>query len=109
MLMQPVTITQDRSIAVPPGYIPVSRYVSIDKITVACRDTMAIGDVDRAYQKRLQLGEYQPYPCPRGHWEGETFVIEDGRHEFVGALMLGFSHLLVTWLEPATEAELSKA
>jgi len=62
---------------------------------------MSIGDVDRAYQKRLQLGDRQPWPCPRGHWEGDRFVIVDGRHEYVSCLMLGIEWVLVAWVEPA--------
>ena len=60
---------------------------------------MAMGDLDRAYQRRLQLGEHQPWPCPRGHWEGERFVLVDGRHDYVAALMLGHGHLFVAWVE----------
>jgi hypothetical protein len=47
----------------------------------------------------LQLGSQQRWPCPVGHWEGERFVITDGRHQYVAALMLGLEFLLVAWTE----------
>lgn len=98
-LTDPVMTAEDRSISVPPGFIPVTRYVNINRIIFVCRDRMAVGDVEKAYRRRLQLGDHQPYPCPRGHWNEETFVIEDGRHDYVAALMLGVEFLLVTWLK----------
>ncbi len=97
-----IAIAEDRSIVVPAGHVVRTGYVSVDMVTMACRDRMAVGDVDRAFQKRLQLGTNQLWPCPRGHWNGERFVIEDGRHEYIAALMLGQSHLLVAWVEAVT-------
>jgi len=99
--MQPVAIAQDRSISVPPGHIVKTGYVHVDQVKMACRERMAIGDVNTAYQKRLQLGENQSWPPPRGHWEGERFVVEDGRHEYLATLMLGHQYLFVAWLELA--------
>jgi hypothetical protein len=95
--MQPVLLAEDRSLAVAPGATVITGYVSVDVVRLACRARMAVGDVDRAYQRRLQLGDHQPWPCPRGHWEGERFVIVDGRHDFVAALMLGLEYILVAW------------
>ena len=66
---------------------------------------MAVGDVENAYRRRLQLGTGQPWPPPIGHWEedeedgAQTFVITDGRHEFTAALMLGYRQILVAWVE----------
>ncbi|WP_274426762.1 hypothetical protein [Chelativorans sp. YIM 93263] len=96
---QPLTLAMDRGIAVPAGSIVRTGYVKVENVILACRARMAIGDVDRAYQKRLQLGSKQPWPCPNGYWEGDRFVIRDGRHEYVATLMLGHSHLLVAWIE----------
>lgn len=100
MKIEPVFTTEDRSIAVPPGHVIRTDYVHVDQVKLACRARMAVGDVDRAYQKRLQLGDRQPWPCPRGHWEGDRFVIVDGRHEYVATLMLGLEWVLVAWVEP---------
>lgn len=84
---------------VPAGHIVRTCYVSVWKCRLACRDRMAVGDVAAAYQRRIQLGGASEWPCPRGEWDGESFVIVDGRHSFVAALMLGNETILVAWLE----------
>lgn len=100
-----VATSTDRSIAVPSGYIVKTGYVDVFRVRLASRERMAVGDVDRAFQKRLQLGDLQPFPPPNGYWEegicGKTFVINDGRHEWVATVMLGHTHILVAWLEQA--------
>ncbi|MER8811414.1 hypothetical protein [Mesorhizobium sp. M0965] len=95
------SFTADRSMVVPPGHIVETGYVPVEDVILACRERMAIGDVNTAYQKRLQLGACQSWPPPRGHWQGNRFVLVDGRHEFIAALMLGQSHLLVAWQKEA--------
>lgn len=97
--MQPVRIAEDRSLLVPQGKVVRTGYVDVFACRLACRDRMSVGDVDRAYQKLLQCGADQPFPCPNGQWPEEQFVIHDGRHAYVAALMLGWSHLLVAWIE----------
>ena len=42
-----------------------------------------------AYRRQLSLGEHQAWPCPVGEWDGEMFVIHDGRHAYVAALAHG--------------------
>lgn len=100
-MIEPVLIAEDRSIAVPPGQRIVTGYVPVESIALACKDRMAVGDVDRAYQRRIQLGANQPWPCPRGYWQGERFWVVDGRHDAIACLMLGISHMLVAWVEEA--------
>lgn len=100
---RPVSVAIDRSISVPPGAVIRTGYVPIDDIVMACRDRMAMGDVKDPYEKRLQLGDHQPWPCPRGYWRDDRFVIMDGRHEYVAALMLGYPYLLVAWVEERKE------
>lgn len=92
----------DRSLTIPPGYRIETGYVDLFRCRLACRERMAVGDVDRSFQRLLQQAPNQSWPPPVGRWDGEAFVIEDGRHEYVASLMLGFSHLFVAWLvEPA--------
>lgn len=93
----------DRTLDIPPGHVVRTGYVDVFSVRLACRDRLAVGDVDRAYQRRLQLGDRQPWPCPNGWWEGETFVVADGRHEWVATVMLGHTHMLVAWTEPAEQ------
>jgi hypothetical protein len=95
----PVVKAQDKTISVPTGMRVATGYVDIFKVRLACRERMAVGDVGAAYQSQLQLGSSQAFPCPTGFWEGETFVIEDGRHTWVAAVMLGLQCVLVAWLE----------
>jgi hypothetical protein len=92
MMMAP-----DRTILVAPGEVVKTGYVDVWSCRMACRERMAVGDIDRAFQRLLQLGEQSAWPCPNGHWAGDTFVIEDGRHEYVASLMLGKTHILVAW------------
>ena len=105
--MHGVAVVEDRSLAIPPGYLVHTAYVRVERIRLACRERIAVGDVDRAYQRMLQLGDHARWPCPRGEWEEDAedgarqFVVHDGRHEVVAALMLGKSHVLIAWTEPA--------
>lgn len=93
----PLLIAEDRSLVVPPGSRVETGYVRIDLVRLACRDRMAVGDVERAY-RRLLGTPGQPWPPPVGAWDGQRFVVYDGRHEYVAALMLGVEHLLVAWV-----------
>jgi hypothetical protein len=90
---------KDRHMSVPPGCTVQTAYVDVYQIRMGCRERMAVGDVDRAYQKLIQQGANSPFPCPFGRWEGETFLLIDGRHEFVASLMLGKTHILVAWIQ----------
>lgn len=96
--MSGVTLTYDRSIVVPEGATVQTGYVEIHRVRLACRERMAIGDVNTSYQRLLQISGSQAWPPPTGYWRGKWFVIEDGRHTYVAALMLGYSHLLVAWV-----------
>lgn len=91
-------IAEDRGMVVPAGQNVTTSYVPVHQVRLACRDRMAIGDVERAMQRRMAAAPGQPWPCPIGHWDDHHFVIVDGRHEYVAALMLGCSHVLVAWI-----------
>ena len=98
MIAEPVRLAVDRSMAVPPGRIVATGHVKVEDVILVNRSRMAVGDIEAAYQKRLQLGDHSPWPCPRGHWQDDRFVIVDGRHEYLAALALGHSHVLVAWI-----------
>lgn len=100
MQAEPVSFALDRSIKVPRGIVVKTGYVDVFKIRLACRDKIAVGDVSIAYQKVLQLGDSEQFPCPTGKWDGETFELADGRHQWLASVMLGKTHILVAWLEP---------
>lgn len=99
MKPEPALIAEDRHFLVPQDHIVKTDYVRIEDVKLACRDRMAVGDVEVAYRRRLQLGNKQPFPCPYGYWEGDRFVLVDGRHDYVACLMIGHTHILVAWLE----------
>lgn len=105
MSTRPVDVAEDRTLRVGPGQLVRTGYVPAHRIRLACRARMAVGDVESAYRRRLQLGDSQPWPPPVGRWEEDPedgrrqFVITDGRHEYVAALMLGHRSILVAWLE----------
>lgn len=104
MNASPIAVSQDRTVAVPAGAVVKTGYVDCHRVRLACADRMAIGDVDGAYRRRLQLGTAQPWPPPVGEWEeggdgARTFAIYDGRHEYVAALMAGVRTILVAWVE----------
>lgn len=94
-----VATPADRSLSIPPGQIVKTGYVEAHRVRLGCRDRMAVGDVEAAYRRQLALGDHQAWPCPVGEWDGETFVIHDGRHAYVAALMIGLTHILVAWVE----------
>lgn len=100
----------DRSLIVQPGHFVRTAYVDIWDVRLANRERMAVGDVDRAFQRVLQQGAGSQWPCPNGYWDGppagpqSEFVIEDGRHEYVASLMIGKTHILVAWIEKAPSA-----
>lgn len=100
-----LTLTEDRGLAVPAGATISTGYARIDRVRLACRDRMAIGDVDLSMRRLLQTAPAQPWPPPVGRWDGEIFEIHDGRHAYVAALMLGYEALFVAWITPVGEKE----
>jgi hypothetical protein len=99
-------MVEDRTLNVPPGKVIRSGWVDIFKVRADCRERMSVGDVDRAYQKHLQLGDQSSWPPPNGYWDGNVFVIKDGRHEWIARMMLGKNQLFVCWLEDETSIPL---
>lgn len=89
----------DRALLVPPGKVIHTGYVGVFNVVLDNRERIAVGDIDRAFQRILQQGDACQWPCPNGHWEGDTFHIHDGRHEWVASVMLGKTHILVAWIE----------
>ena len=99
MKPEPLRIAEDRGFVVPSGAKVVTGYVNVDDIKLVCRDRMAVGDVDAAMKRRMAASPGQPWPCPNGYWEGQSFKLLDGRHEYIAALMLGCEHILVAWID----------
>lgn len=60
--------------------------------------------VEKKYRRLLNLGGCAPWPPVVGHWEEGRFVVCDGRHDYLAALMIGRDKLFVCWLDAAPEA-----
>lgn len=97
--MDAVATPEDRTVKVPSGRIVRTDYVPMHKIELRNRSRMSVGDVESAFRRLLALGDAQPWPPPVGFWDGVRFVVQDGRHQYIAALMLGHSHLFVAWIE----------
>lgn len=92
-------MTPDRAVLVPAGKTIRTGYVWVWDCILDNRERMAVGDIDRAYQRLLQQGNSSQWPFPYGYWEEGKFHIQDGRHEYIASLMLSKEHILVAWLE----------
>lgn len=99
--MDLLLVAEDRGMTVPQSAVVKTGYVAVEAVSLKCRDRMAVGDVQSAMSRRMAAAPGQPWPCPVGEWDGERFYISDGRHEYIAALMLGCTHILVAWIDPA--------
>ncbi len=84
---------------VPAGSFVRTGYVPVEQVVLACRDRMDIVAVEKAMQRRMGIAPAQPWPCPVGEWIGDRYHLHDGRHDYVAALCLGCSHILVAWID----------
>lgn len=95
-----LTVAVDRAFSVPAGHIVKTASVDVFRCRLANRARIGVGDIEHAYHKRLNAGEAaHPFPCPNGEWDGETFIIHDGRHEWIATVALGYPKILVAWVE----------
>lgn len=86
----------------PAGHVVRSGYVRVDAVRQSRGGRrLALGDVEPYYRARLEHGDGQPWPGPFGRWEGDTFHLIDGHHDFAAAFLLGTEHVLVSWIEAA--------
>lgn len=100
-----VTLMRDRSMLVAPEESVGTAWIDIDLCVLGCRDRMAVGDVGDKWRELLQRGANAGWPPPRGSWRQDgRFVIEDGRHEYIAALMMGQERLFVAWLAQTERA-----
>jgi hypothetical protein len=101
-MTEPVALYRDRSLVIAPGEVVVTGWVEIDRIVLGCRDRVSPGDVKEKWTELLQRGGKAAWPPPVGHWSPDRvwFVVTDGRHEYLAALMHGQETLFVAWVEP---------
>jgi hypothetical protein len=63
--------------------------------------------VEKKWRKLLQQDGCASWPPINGKWDGDRFIVMDGRHEYLAALMLGWTHILVSWIINNVRAELA--
>lgn len=96
-----VMVAEDRSMCVQPDQIVRTAWVDIDLCKLGSRMPMSPEAVEKKFRRLLNLGDAAPWPPVVGHWEGERFLVDDGRHDYLAALMLGRERLFVCWLDQA--------
>jgi hypothetical protein len=98
-----VMVSEDRSMCVQPHQVVRTAWVDIDLCRLSFRLPMSPEAVEKKYRRLLNLGQCAPWPPIVGHWEDGRFVVCDGRHDYLAALMIGRDKLFVCWLEAAPE------
>jgi hypothetical protein len=99
-----VTVSEDRSMCVQPHQVVRTAWIDIDLCKLGFRLLMSPEAVEKKFRRLLNLGDGAPWPPVVGHWEGERFLVDDGRHDYLAALMIGRDKLFVCWLETAPAA-----
>jgi hypothetical protein len=94
-----VMVAEDRSMCVQPDQIVRTAWIDVDLCKLGCRVPMSPEAVEKKFRRLLNLGDAAPWPPVVGHWEGERFLVDDGRHDYLAALMLGRERLFVCWLD----------
>jgi hypothetical protein len=97
-----VLVAEDRSMCVQPDQVVRTAWVDIDLCKLVGRVRMSPEAVEKKFRRLLNLGEAAPWPPVVGHWQGERFLVDDGRHDYLAALMLGREKLFVCWLDYAS-------
>lgn len=59
--------------------------------------------VEAKFRRFLNLGDNSAWPPVVGHWSEDRFIVMDGRHEYLAALMIGRTRIFVCWLATATD------
>lgn len=100
MARRPLPPPARRMIVVPAGKVLRYGYARHGRIRFAQYGGNRWDAVDEHARRIADLGNgAQPADCPFGRWDGDTFVIEDGRHRYLALVGLGYADLLVCWLE----------
>lgn len=80
-----VLVAEDRSMCVQPDQIVRTAWVDIDICKLGSRVPMSPEAVEKKFRRLLNLGDAAPWPAVVGHWEGERFLVDDGRHDYLAA------------------------
>ena len=94
-----VRVAEDRSICIRPDQTVKTSWIDINSCILGNRAPMSPEAVEKSFRKLLNIGDCAPWPPVVGHWDGERFIVCDGRHEYLASLMSGRTRLFVCWLE----------
>ena len=94
-----VLVAEDRSMCVQADQTVRTAWIDIDLCKLGSRVPMSPEAVEKKFRRLLNLGGAAPWPPIVGHWEGGRFLVDDGRHDYLAALMLGRERLFVCWLD----------
>lgn len=86
---------------VPPGYVVRYGYVRFGQVDFANHSGLYKPAIDRHIETLVAgaAGGGQPMNAPSGFWRDGAFIITHGRHRFLAAVIVGFEHILIRWLE----------
>lgn len=94
-------ITRDRTFRVRRDQIVKTAWIDPHKCRLGSRAPMVVEAVAEKCRELLQQPEGAAiWPPVNGHWDGDVFVVDDGRHELLAHLIRGDQEMLVCWLEP---------
>jgi hypothetical protein len=97
-----VMVAEDHSMCVQPHQVVRTAWVDTDLCKLGFRLPMSPEAVEKKFRKLLNIGDCSPWPPIVGHWEGERFIVDDGRHDYLAALMMGRDKLFVCWLDASS-------
>jgi hypothetical protein len=103
-----VMVAEDRSMCVQPYQVERTAWVDIDLCKLGSRLPMSPEAVEKKFRRLLNIGDCAPWPPIVGHWEDGRFLVDDGRHDYLAALMMGREKLFVCWLEEADATAVGK-
>ena len=99
-----VAVYEDRSLCVQPGQLVHTAWVDIDACKLGFRSQMSPEAVEKKYRRLLCMGDNAPWPPVIGKWDGDRFIVQDGRHDYLASIMIGRASLFVCWLEDSHPA-----
>lgn len=101
-----VRIAEDRSMCVNRDQAVATAWIDIDLARLGSRVRMAPEAVKESARRLVNIGpDHAAWPPIVGSWGKDgRFIVWDGRHEYLAALMLGRERLFVGWIVEATAA-----
>lgn len=103
-----VMVAEDRSMCIQPCQMVRTGWVDIDLCKLGFRHPMSPEAVEKKFRRLLNIGDCAPWPLVVGHWENGRFLVDDGRHDYLAAQMMGRDKLFVCWLEAAPVAQIEQ-